>query len=319
MAATPTLSQIHAWDTEHLDVAADRWETRAQALADSYDAVYREMPAPGGIRWEGEAADVALLHVGKDRARAVGAADTLHVAAAAARSGAAQISFAKQHALQAIQIAQEQSFQVSENLSVIDRTNQPSTLLRAHRHAQAQAHTAAIRTAATDLAATDQAVATQVTTAAAGLHDVQFLDGPTSSLSDDQVGAGKRNLVQAVDFKQNPPPPAPVPPPPAPPHAPGDPITEMMLPSPPTTAPQPLPVRSFYDQIVQQLAQRPPPDPLVMEALRQAYEANHKGCNAWQWAGRWLGLGGSTAGLIASIPGLVPPVTPVGVAGATAS
>jgi hypothetical protein len=131
MAATPTLSQIQAWDTEHLDVAADRWETRAQAWADSYDAVYRQVPAPGGIRWEGEAADAALLHVGKDRAQALGAADTLHVAAAAARGGAAEISFAKQQAIQAIQIAQAQNFQVSENLSVIDRTNQPSALLRA--------------------------------------------------------------------------------------------------------------------------------------------------------------------------------------------
>jgi len=146
----------------------------------------------------------------------------------------------------------------------------------------------------------------------------------TGSSPDDVIsGDDGRGAVQAVDFKLNPPTPAPPPPSPAPepvpPPAGQDPITALML---PPTSPQPLPpptpVDTFYDNVVADLANRPPPDPMVMEALRQAYRANHQPCSTLQLTGLWLGLGGSGAGTLASIPALVPPVTAVGVGGAIA-
>ncbi|MDT7765872.1 MAG: hypothetical protein QOC63_5292, partial [Mycobacterium sp.] len=75
MGATgiPTLSQIRSWDTQHLEAAADHWEARAQNWQDAFTAVYKQVPAPGGVPWEGRAADAALLHVGGDRLQAVGA------------------------------------------------------------------------------------------------------------------------------------------------------------------------------------------------------------------------------------------------------
>jgi hypothetical protein len=211
----PTLSQIQGWDTQHLEAAADHWEARAQNWQDAFTAVYKQVPAPGGMPWEGRAADAALLHVGGDRLQAVGAADTLYGSAAAARAGAGEIESAKQTALQAVQAAHDQGFTVGEDLSVIDRSPQPSAILAAQRQAQAQAHTAAIRGAAADLAGTDGAVAGQVTTAAAGLKEAQFKDGTPSSPLDQIVGDPKPKPggggIQMVDNTTGPPPPTPTP------------------------------------------------------------------------------------------------------------
>ena len=206
MAGIPTLSQIQSWDTQHLEAAADHWEVRAQNWQDAFTAVYKQVPAPGGVPWEGRAADAALVHVGGDRLQAVAAADTLYGTATAARSGAYEIESAKQTALQAVQAAQDQGFVVGEDLSVVDRSRQPSAILAAQRQAQAQAHSVAIRGAAADLAGTDSAVAGQVTTAAAGLQETKFKDGTPSSPDDQIVGDPKpgRSGIQMVDNKAGP-------------------------------------------------------------------------------------------------------------------
>lgn len=198
--AVPSLSQVHSWDTQHLESAADHWQVRAQNWEDAFNAVYHQVPTPGGVPWHGAAADAALQHVGTDRIRAVSAADALYRAAAAAREGAFQIDGAKQTALQAVQAAQDQGFVVGEDLSVTDRTRQPS-VLAAHRQAQAQAHSTAIRSAAADLATTDATAASQVTGAAAGLNATRFRDGAPSSPDDQIVGGPKPGdpQIQLVD------------------------------------------------------------------------------------------------------------------------
>ncbi|GAC1405273.1 MAG: hypothetical protein NVS4B6_24940 [Mycobacterium sp.] len=208
--AIPTLSQIHSWDTQHLESAADHWQARAQNWEDAFRAVYNQVPAPGGVPWDGPAADAALQHVASDRAQAVGAADTLYRAAAVAREGAFQIDGAKQTALQAVRAARNQGFIVGEDLSVTDRLQQPS-ILAAQREAQAQAHSAAIRSAAMDLATTDATAGSQVTGAAAGLNVTQFSDAVPSSPDDQIVGDRKPGNphIQMVDDKTPAPTPTP--------------------------------------------------------------------------------------------------------------
>ena len=207
MTAAPRLSQIQAWETEHLEAAAAHWETRAQVWMDSTDAVHREVTSPGGTVWEGVAADAAVVRVGTDRARAIGAADILQSAATVARTGAAEVEFAKQRALEAINAAHAQGFTVGEDLSVRDQSTGLSSVLAAHRQAQAQAHAAAIRTAATGLATTDTDVATRIT-AAAGI--TQANTAPISP--DDTVTGGPKPgdpTIQMVDNSTSPQPPGP--------------------------------------------------------------------------------------------------------------
>lgn len=177
-ATLPTLSLIDAWDTQHLEAAGDHWTSRAQAWEDAYTAVYRETPLPGGIPWEGRAADAALRHVGADRLHVVGAADMLYRVSAIARSGAAEVNFAKQQAVNAVEAARAQGFHVGEDLSVTDQLGPVPRRVRAVRESQGHTFAATIRTAAAELAATDTDVASRITTAATGLDEVRFHDNP---------------------------------------------------------------------------------------------------------------------------------------------
>lgn len=55
----PTLSQIKAWDTEHLSQAATFWNTAAEMWESSFDQVAGEISAPAGSPWLGVAAEAA--------------------------------------------------------------------------------------------------------------------------------------------------------------------------------------------------------------------------------------------------------------------
>ena len=285
-----TLSQGRGWDTTHLIEASDHWDRVASEWEASFDAVHRESLAPGRTEWDGRAADAAHERTALDRVRALATADGLRAQAGVARAGAEDLELAQHQVLDLVDAVHAQGFVVGADFTVSDANAYPP-IIAARRQEVAAGHTAALRAQVHNLAGTDAEV------------------------------AGNLNRgVQAVDFRTAPQPTdGPSPQPSPSPSSSGDAITKLMLPPPPTAAAPPPPVQSFYDQIVGQLAQRPPPDPLVLEALREAYAANHQACNTWQWAGGWLGLGGSTAGLIASIPELVPPVTPVGALGVTAS
>jgi hypothetical protein len=284
---TVTLTSVRAWDTTHLYSAAEHWHNVASAWEQAFDAVHAGSFAPGGTEWLGEGAEAAQYQTAANRKRARQSADVLLAAATVARDGASELESAKTRVLDAVADAENDDFVVGDDFSLFDRDDYPPAVAAA-RQVQAVRHSETITERLYVLTATDKRVAGQMS-----------------------------GHVFAADFPLD----VPTPPDPRPPTPePGDPITDMMIPPAQTgPPPTPFPGQPVIDDVVEKLAQRPPTDPLILEALRQAYEANHQPCNGWQWAGGWLGLGGSTAGLIASIPSLVPPITPVGVAGATAS
>ena len=198
-AAVPSLSQIQGWSTEHLQTAATHWTQTAQTWEDAFTAIHREAPYPGGTPWEGEAADAALLRTGSDRAVVVGAADSLHSAASAARYGAEEIGFARQLAVEAVADARAAGFTVGEELSVTSQMTGPPAL-QAARQAQAQLFAAEIRARAEALAAVDTEVAGKVTSAIAGVNAAQFGSTPITT------PPKNKPQIQAVDrtWKQDP-------------------------------------------------------------------------------------------------------------------
>lgn len=201
-AVVPSLSQVEAWSTDHLESAATHWSETAETWEHSFTTIHREAPYPGGTPWEGAAADAAVLRTGTDRVVVVGAADSLHSAAKAARYGADEIAGARQLVLQTINAAREAGFTVGEDLSVATRQAGPPAL-QAARQAQAQAFTAAIRTSAQDLVAVDTEVAGKVSAAIAGVNSAQFGDISVAPLP-----PKKKPTIQAVDnrtFKDAPP------------------------------------------------------------------------------------------------------------------
>lgn len=219
--SVPSLSQIHAWDTTHLEDAATHWSSRATEWEDAFAEVHERVLSPGGTPWQGIGADAAFLRTGTDKVAVSGIADCLHSAAAAAREGAGDIGWAKQSAIQAVEQAQAQGFTVGEDLSVTDRSSAGlPAAARAARQLQAETLAADIRAQAQNLVAVDTAVATRISTATAGLSTVQFADAPSNGGAAQRGDNPKKPKFQTVDnhtFKQDGGDPAPDPPPPTPP------------------------------------------------------------------------------------------------------
>lgn len=205
----PTLSQVQAWDSDHLTTAAAQWTNTATVWEDAFTHVNTQMSCPGGSSWEGEAAEAAQLRAYSDRLTVIGVADQLHEASAVARAGAGEIQTAKRNALTAVSAAENAGFSVGQDFSVTSRRSVSGAAAAAAR-AQAEAFAADIRRRVAELIATDQRVAAKITAAAAGVDTVRF---PESD------GAEGKPTIQAVDYhnvKEGPPQPPPPDPPPGP-------------------------------------------------------------------------------------------------------
>lgn len=194
--ATPTRSQIEAWETAHLTAAATHWTETAGAWEGHFGTIHDGMLRPGGTTWEGAGADSAADSAWSDLVKVRGAADALHSAAKFARDGADDISWAKQQATTAITEAEQAGFTVGEDLSV--RENEANSLLRVSeaRKQQMQEFADEIASRAQALAAVDKAVAGRITEALA----------PLETLSFPEDGKPSEPTVQFVtnEFKLNP-------------------------------------------------------------------------------------------------------------------
>src|SRR4051812_46516555 len=84
-----TLSQIKAWDTDHLETAATHWTSTAGRWRDGFTAVSSGITRPAGTIWQGHSADAASARSDRDRVQVLGLVDRLHDASSIARSGAA--------------------------------------------------------------------------------------------------------------------------------------------------------------------------------------------------------------------------------------
>jgi hypothetical protein len=210
IATLPTLSLIHAWSTEHLQTAATGWSHTAQTWEQAFTTVHREAANPGGTSWEGAGSDAALLRTGTDRRVVIGAVDSLHSAADAARFGAEEIGGAQLLALQAVDKARAAGFTVGDDLSVSSRHTDGPPGVRAVREAQAERLATTIRSRAEALLAVDAAVAAKVSAAITGVSTAQFADTPVTP------PPSKEPEFEAVDYhivKEAPPQPTPPPPP----------------------------------------------------------------------------------------------------------
>jgi hypothetical protein len=199
----PTLSQIQAWDTTHLENAATQWASTADTWEEAFTRIHHQVPNPGGVPWRGRTAEAALLRTAQDRYSAIEAADGVRDAANAARLGAGQIQGARQVALDAIADAEAAGFTVGEDLSVTSRTAGDPPPVQAARQAQAEEHAATIRLRAADLLATDRDVSSRITTAIGGVKPaIQGVDNHTIKDSPAHNGDDQRRRNEIEAFKQ---------------------------------------------------------------------------------------------------------------------
>jgi hypothetical protein len=188
-AGLPNLSQILGWDTEHLSRAAVDWVSAAQHWEGTFDNLHRGTLSPGGGVWEGAAADAAQDRTFGDLVKVRGLSDTLQEASAIARRGVEQLDYLKRNAIEAINDARGAGFTVGEGLSVTDTSK-----FAGLRVGQAEQHASTIAARAAALAAADNQIAAKITTTTAALSDHGFTERPEDK------------TVQAVDFKEAPPP-----------------------------------------------------------------------------------------------------------------
>jgi hypothetical protein len=195
----PGLPQLLAWPTEHLTEAADNWETVGGRCYELANQVWQDALT---IDWHGEAADALRANTHADMMTTSAVTDQLQSAAKVARSAASDLSTARSRVRYAVQDAHTSGFDVSESLSVTDRSSGGSTAQLAARQAHAQALAADIGQRAGQLLALDQQVAGRVAAAVAGIGQTF----PPSPSPEAPTTSGK---VQAVDhhtFKNDPPP-----------------------------------------------------------------------------------------------------------------
>lgn len=196
----PTLSQVRGWTTEYLTEAAEHWTRTAVVWEESFSALADQISSPGGIPWEGEAADAAFARAYSDRLTVIGLADELHAAACIARRGVDQIDGARGAVLRVVDAAEEAGFVVGEDFSVTRPGAFPSAPA-AMMQAQAETIADELRTKVGTLVATDTELATGLANATATLGTTVFpesADEPSTSANKPAV-----QFVDLVDYKQD--------------------------------------------------------------------------------------------------------------------
>jgi hypothetical protein len=189
----PTLSQIHAWDVDHLIDAAEHWHSTADRWESVYGQVWQQAI---GMDWHGQARDALIDRTTADRAMVSSKADQLREASLTARKGAGDISAAQRSVLYKVDDAHQAGFVVGEDLSLTDTQRSRNAAELAARQAQAQALAADIRSRAAQLLAADSEVGAKLTATAGDVGGLTFNEKPIA-----HDGNGK---IQAVDWKQAP-------------------------------------------------------------------------------------------------------------------
>lgn len=232
----PSLSQVKNWDTAHLTEAATHWTKTAYVWNDVFTNYAQQVNNPGGMPWEGEAAEAAQQLAHTDRMTVIGLADQLHDASKIARTGAMQLAEHQRLVLRTVEAAQNDGFTVGEDFSVSDH-NVYNRAAAALRQAKAEGFAADLRAAVADLMAADQRIAAEITSATTGLgtdpfnesggapnaqggdKDKSAIDHLSKNMTDGEAEANKpgsgtdkgaiedakpENNIRAVDFRKRP-------------------------------------------------------------------------------------------------------------------
>ncbi|WP_234816670.1 MULTISPECIES: hypothetical protein [Mycolicibacterium] len=169
----PTRSEIENWDTSDLDSAASYWKTSAIESEDAFEQHQRNVAAPGGTDWEGDAKDAAVDRVTADVAVVRSQAGVVREAARIAENGSVDIKAAQRKALEAISEAESDGFRVGEDLSVTDVRRVDIDTMAA-RQTAAREHAENIRWTAEQLSQTDHLVGQRLESKAGELDGIQF-------------------------------------------------------------------------------------------------------------------------------------------------
>ena len=167
------LSQVLAYNTEHLVDAAAHW----QGLADQREEVFATVRNEAfTLPWDGLAADATHQRTQADHSTAMQSAENLRQAAMIAKDGASTLDQMHSRVLYTLEDAQADGFAPTEALAVVDTRPSTNPAELAQRQAQAQSYTGQLQAQVADLYTHDTQVGADMTNATAGEGKVQFVD-----------------------------------------------------------------------------------------------------------------------------------------------
>lgn len=185
----PSRSEIEAWSTRDLDVAAARWRTSA---TESDEAFAQHRANIVSTNWAGDAKDAAVNRVTADTVVVGNQSAVQRAGAQIAGDGSRDIQAAKREAMDAIAEAEANGFEVGEDLALRDTREVDETMMAARTMA-AREHAEDIRWYAERLVQADGFVGKRLQEKAAELEGIRF------------TGEGDQDSsVQLVDNKVEP-------------------------------------------------------------------------------------------------------------------
>jgi hypothetical protein len=169
--ASPTLSELLSWSTEHLTEGADYWER----IADRWDSAFAEVEQQiRASEWAGSGFDAASDRAYVDKVKVGDTAEGLREGARIARRGASDISAAINRLRYSVEDAHDAGFDVYDDYTVASRRISRTAAERAARQAQAESFSADIRYRAAQLVACDQQIGSRITTAVGHIGGLSF-------------------------------------------------------------------------------------------------------------------------------------------------
>lgn len=183
-----TRQQIENWQTSHLDQAALQLHAMGRQSEDLFGQHVRNLAAPGGSDWQGQAHDAAQTRGLADMSIVRQQSDVMEQAAQIAQRGAADVAGAKTNVLEAITETEADGFKVGSDLSVTDgRPPSDDNRERSNREKLGRQHAEFIRFRAAQLEEADTQVGRQLKEKAGELRGIKF-DGGTVRMLDDGHG-----------------------------------------------------------------------------------------------------------------------------------
>ncbi|SPX87725.1 hypothetical protein [Mycobacteroides abscessus] len=183
-----TRQQIENWQTSHLDQAALQLHAMGRQSEDLFGQHVRNLAAPGGSDWQGQAHDAAQTRGLADMSIVRQQSDVMEQAAQIAQRGAADVAGAKTNVLEAIAETEADGFRVGSDLSVTDgRPSSDDNRERSNREKLGRQHAEFIRFRAAQLEEADTQVGRQLKEKAGELGGIKF-DGGTVRMLDDGHG-----------------------------------------------------------------------------------------------------------------------------------
>ncbi|MBS4729253.1 hypothetical protein MSM1_13210 [Mycobacterium sp. SM1] len=197
----PTLSELQASTFDHLGRFADWCERVGGEAERALERLAREVRAPGGVEWEGAAGEAAITQADADVITARPFVWGLADAAVIARRGQDVLQAGQRLALDAVDDAHRDGFEVGEDYRVTDTREAATSQQLAQRQAAAQAHADFIRYRVAQLVANDQHLTAELNEATATWGTLTF---PESGGADQSPNGQHDGHVRLVDWKTGP-------------------------------------------------------------------------------------------------------------------